>query len=492
VNTRVLLNELRASTNGKVTLATLPDELLDAWASAGFDAVWLMGVWTTGKVGLEMAREHGIGEYKRVLPDLSEADIVGSPYAVKSYAVSSSLGGNKALMELRERLRKRGLGLVLDFVPNHTARDHEWVYDHPEYYVNGSLGLDIEKPEHFFHAETCHGDRVLAYGRDPNFPGWTDTAQLNIRHPGTRAVLLDTLKKIAGMCDGIRCDMAILLLDDVFGKTWGDALKDAPGPLAAGEFWHEAIMALKEESPEFLFVAEAYWDREWDLQQLGFDYTYDKKMYERLAREGAYAVQEHLKAELLYQRRSVRFIENHDEPRAAAAFSSEAWHMAAATVISTVPGMLLIHDGQTEGLRTKLPVQLGRRPLHEDSPRVRSFYERLLAVISHPVFRRGQWKLLQAKAAWHDNHTWTNFLGFWWYDRESGVRLVVVNYAPQSGQCYFQINLDGVDGSPIEFRDLLGNATYVRERQALLTRGMYFDVPGYAAHIFQVLPLSRR
>jgi glycosidase len=492
VNARVLLNELSRKPNEGVTLETIPDEVLDEWASLGFDAIWMMGVWTTGRIGLDIARSHeGLQrDYKRVLPDCKEEDVIGSPYAVKAYSVPRILGGNLGLLELRKKLKQRGLSLILDFVSNHTARDHQWVSKHPEYYVHGSEGEDVQQPEYYFKTKTTQGHCVLAFGRDPNYPGWTDTAQLNVLHPGTREAMLSTLKTIASMCDGVRCDMAMLLLTDVFKKTWGERALPAGLKPAVGEFWSEAIRTVKENLPTFKFIAEAYWDREWQLQQLGFDYTYDKKLYERLSREGANAVYDHLKAETDYQRRSVRFIENHDEQRAAHAFGSESWHFAAATIMSTVPGMALYHDGQLSGSKIKLPVQLGRFQDEEGSPQVKSFYRKLLAIVSQPVFRCGEWKLLHVKPAWHDNHTWTDFLAYWWFEKDHGTRLVVVNYAPHSGQCTIELHLESIDGSSVEFKDLMSSADFIRERSTLASKGMYFDLPGYGLHIFELLPNS--
>ncbi len=490
VNTRVLLNQLSTKAGKEITLGTIPEEMLDGWAKLEFDAIWMMGVWTTGKIGLDMARGHeGLQQdYGCTLSDLTEKDIVSSPYAVKAYTVSAGLGGELGLTQLRRKLRQRGLGLILDFVPNHTARDHQWVSKHPEYYISGKDGEEVLQPELYFKTTTARGHAVLAYGRDPYYPGWTDTAQLNFRHPETRKAMLTTLKKIASLCDGVRCDMAMLILADVFEKTWGDRSLPVGCEPAAGEFWSEAIRTVKEDVADFKFIAEAYWDREWQLQQLGFDYTYDKKLLERLSREGASAVYDHLKAEPDYQRRSVRFIENHDEQRAATAFESEPWHFAAATVMSTVPGLALYHEGQLTGSRVKLPVQLGRRPNEVGSPRIKSFYSKLLPIVSHPVFRHGQWRLLHVKPAWQDNYTWTNFLAFWWTAKVHGTRLIVVNYAPHVGQCYIELTLDGIEGSSIEFRDLIGSANFVRERAALAAKGMYFDLPGYNLHIFEVVP----
>jgi hypothetical protein len=294
------------------------------------------------------------------------------------------------------------------------------------------------------------------------------------------------MERIASMCDGVRCDMAMLVLGSVFRRTWGHRLPSGGEELPGVEFWTEAITAVRLRFPDHLFIAEAYWNLEWDLQQLGFDYTYDKTLYDRLLREGAGSVRDHLRAEMEYQRHSLRFIENHDEPRAASSLSSEPWLFAATAVIAAVPGMVMFHEGQFEGRKVKLPVQLMRRPAEEPHPRTKLFYAKLLNVIASPAFREGTWRLLMPREAWSENYTWGNFLIFWWHHPSAGTRLVVINYAPLSGQCYVDIPLDDIPGGSIEFRDLIGRAAYTRDKSGLLSKGMYFDLQSYGMHIFDV------
>lgn len=494
VNARVMLRELSTSHQKKLTLATLPDALLDEWADLGFDAIWLMGVWTTGAIGLSLAR--GLNflreEYRRALPDVTDEDIIGSPYAVKAYTVSRTLGGNTALMLLRKRLARRGIGLFLDFVCNHTARDCRWVHDHPEYYIQGMRGDDQAMPDAYFSTQTTKGTRVIAFGKDPNYPGWTDTAQINFAERSARGALIAALARIAELCDGVRCDMAMLALNDVFNRTWGEKVRAMAGEPLQSEFWSEAIAHVKRRHPYFVMMGEAYWNTEWQLQQLGFDYTYDKVLYERLLREGAFSVAGHLRAEMDYQRKSVRFIENHDEVRAATALPDPAWHFAAAVVAATVPGMFLLHDGQLEGRKVKLPVQLGRRPEESPSPATLSFYRKLLSCLRSAAITEGEWRLLNIRRAWHDNSTSDNFLASWWHGRGCD-QMIVVNYAPQSGQCYVEFSEDLLPstGGGIEFRDQMGTATYIRDRSTLVSKGMYFDLPPYGFHFFRVSPTSQ-
>jgi hypothetical protein len=493
VNAGILLHECSADAGKNLTLGEVPDALLDEWAGLGFDAIWLMGVWTRSELSREIARAHpGLQqEYRAALPDFTPEDVIGSPYSVKCYQVASEFGGNSGLERLRSRLARRGMGLVLDFVGNHTARDCPWVRSHPEWYVNGWPEGDKERPDLFFRAETAAGERVIAFGRDPMFPGWTDSAQINHRSRNARHAVLKELDAIAGMCDGIRCDMAMLILRDVFERTWHDQLHVTPEDDATAEFWEEAIDHVHAQHPAFLFLAESYWNREWDLQQLGFRYTYDKTLYDRLLHEGASSVRDHLKAEFVFQQRSLRFIENHDEPRAARVLQSEAWHFAAALIACTIPGMVLIHEGQMDGRTVRIPVQLRRRPKEQRSARSSGFYKELLTAVDSAVLKDGEWKLLNCRPGWHDNHTWYNFLVFWWAHPKHGVRMVVVNYAPQTGQCYVEVPIEEIEGGLLEFRDLLGKAIYVRDRVGLQTKGMYFDLPGYGMHLFEVSPAHK-
>jgi glycosidase len=261
-------------------------------------------------------------EFEETLPDLREEDIPGSGFAITGYTVHRELGGDAALARLRERLRPRGLRLMLDFVPNHTGLDHYWVEDHSDYYISGTELDLVRAPHNYTWVKRQRGDLLLAYGRDPYFAGWPDTLQLNYGNPDTQEAMIGELMKIAGQCDGMRCDMAMLVLPEVFERTWG---------IAAQPFWPKAIQRVRERVRDSCFMAEVYWDLEWTLQQQGFDYAYDKRLYDRLREGHARPVREHFHAGLNYQDKLARFLENHDEPRAAATFAP-GQHAAAAVL----------------------------------------------------------------------------------------------------------------------------------------------------------------
>jgi glycosidase len=185
VNTRVWLRELSGNLGRPATLDDIPDSELDRLARLGFDGVYFLGVWETGAAGRQISLNNPEWqrEHLELLPDLDENDICGSCFAITRYTVQAGLGGNGALARLRNRLHARGLRLLLDFVPNHTALDHPWVEEHPEFYVPGDDADLAREPHNYCRVQTLRGPRVLVYGRDPHFPGWPDTLQLNYGHP---------------------------------------------------------------------------------------------------------------------------------------------------------------------------------------------------------------------------------------------------------------------------------------------------------------------
>ena len=482
VNTRVRLAELSAELGRPATLDDVPDAELERLKQDGFDLVWLLGVWQTGEAarGVSRSNQEWLEEYRRVLPDFREADVCGSCFAIQDYRVHADFGGDAALARLRGRLRKRGLRLILDFVPNHVAPDHPWVAAHPEFFVAGSEERLAAEPRNWVRVGGGGKSRILAYGRDPYFAGWPDTLQLNYGAPALQEAMRGELLRIARQCDGVRCDMAMLVLPEVFQRTWG---------LEARPFWPAATAAVRAAVPGFLFLAEVYWDLEWTLQEQGFDYTYDKRLYDRLGEGHARPVREHLLAGLDFQDRLARFLENHDEPRAAAAFSPDV-HRAAAVITFLAPGLRFLHQGQREGRRVRIPVHLGRGPAEAPDAALGAFYEALLACLREPAYRDGGWQLLEARSAWDGNPTWDDFLVFAWTGPEERRRLVAVNYSGHQSQCRVTPPWSDLPGRTWRLADRLGPAVYDRAGDELAGPGLFLDLPPWGYHAFEVLPCS--
>jgi glycosidase len=481
LNTRVFLTALASSLGRRATLDDFPDAEIDRLAALGFDWVWLLSVWSTGKASRQVSRSlpELRGEFEATLPDLREDDIAGSGFAITGYSVHPALGGDAALARLRARLAARGLKLMLDFVPNHTALDHPWVEEHPEYYVGGTE-LDLARePRNFTWARRRRGDRVMAYGRDPYFEGWADTLQLDYANPATREAMAAELVKIARQCDGVRCDMAMLVLPEVFERTWGRR---------AEPFWPAAVARVRETVPGCLLIAEVYWNLEWTMQQQGFDYAYDKRLYDRLREGAARPVREHLQAGLDYQNRLARFLENHDEPRAAATFAPDA-HRAAAVTTFLSPGLRFFHAGQLEGRRKKISPHLVRAPVEPVDRELAAFYEQLLGVLRRPAVRDGRWQLLECLPAWDGNPSATGFVAFAW-ELDGERLLVAVNQAARRGQCQVRLPFTDLAGRSWRLRDELGPAVYDRDGSELQARGLYLDEPAWHASVFSLTPVE--
>lgn len=482
INTRATLTDLFASLGRQPTLDDFPDDELDRLAKRGFDWVWFLGVWQTGPTGRKISLEHSEwqAEFRAVLPDFQPKDVSGSCFATTGYTVNTDFGGASVVQRLRDRLHTRGMRLLLDFVPNHTALDHPWVRTHPEFYVRGSEEQLSKEPQNYIRLEMPSGPTIFAYGRDPYFAGWPDTLQLNYAEPALQQAMLQELRNVAELCDGVRCDMAMLILPDVFERTWG--LRPEP-------FWPNAIESIRAIKPGFLFMAEVYWDLEWTLQQQGFDYTYDKRLYDRLREGHARPVRDHFRADSEFQRKSARFLENHDEPRAAAAFPREI-HQPAAVLTFLCQGLRFFHDGQFEGRRKKLSVHLGRRPEEPVDTSLRDFYDRLLNCVHLPVVRNGQWRLLDCTQAWDGNWTVDCFISFLWQAPGEASLLVVANYAPNQSQCYVPIPLEKLRGHKIHLQDLMSPVAPDRDGNELVFRGLYLDMPAWGYHVFQVTLLD--
>jgi glycosidase len=478
VNTRVWLAELSRDLSRKATLDDIPDDWLELVAAMGFDWVWFLSVWTTGEAGRTISRQNPEWqhEFRETLPDLKEEDIGGSGFAIADYHVSPDLGGDTELKRLRERMMKHGLKLMLDFVPNHMAHDHPWVEDHPEYFIPGTEQDPEYYPQNFTRVKRKGGDLILAYGRDPYFAGWPDTLQLDYSNPATAEAMTNELLRISGQCDGVRCDMAMLVLPEVFERTWGRR---------AQSFWPVVISAVHEKALDFCFMAEVYWDMEWTLQQLGFDYAYDKRLYDRLCVSGVKAIREHFYAGSDYQDKLARFLENHDEPRAATTFD-EKKHEAAAVITFLSPGLRFFHQGQFEGRKKRISPHLVRAPEEATDEVLQKFYGDLLSVLKKPLFREGNWRLLEAVPAWDGNDTWDSFLAFAWIGTDGGRALVTVNYAPHASQCFIQLPFTDLAGQVVRFRDLMSPVVYDREGNELLSRGIYLDMPEWGYHIFEI------
>lgn len=459
-----------------VTLANVPDEEWDRIANDGFDIVYLMGVWRRSAVGRLIARTNPglLHEYERVLPGWSMRDIPGSPYSIQAYEPDARMGGWDGLDRAHEALARRHIALFLDFVPNHTGFDHEWMTARPELYVEGTLDDYRRTPEHFYPIDTPDAMHFIACGRDPFFAPWRDVAQLNYFNPETREAMIGVLQTIAQYADGVRCDMAMLVLNDVFQQTWGHTI-DLLWTVPSQQFWTEATRRVAR----LTFLAEVYWDREWQLQQQGFAYTYDKRLLDRLHQGFGSGVRGHLQADASFTAKLARFLENHDEARAAATFGPSL--QAAVAVALTAPGMRFYYDGQLDGAEIKSPVQLGRWSEEPANPQIQALYDRILRTTNKALFHDGTWELLGVYGA--GDTTYDDLVAFSWR-KGSEHAVIAANVSNHEAQGLVQ--LGALPHAPaFSFNDQLSDQRYRWTREDLKD-GLYVRLNAGAAHLFVV------
>jgi hypothetical protein len=481
LNTAVWLERLGRDRGRRLSLDEVPGAEWDALAALPVDAVWLMGVWRRSPAGRAIAESDPAldAANRAALPDLRAGDVIGSPYCVRDYVVDERFGGPVALGAARAALAARGLGLILDYVPNHVAPDHPWTTARPECLLRGGDEDARAHPEAFL--RTAAG--VFAKGRDPYFPAWPDVVQLNAFAPALREAATETVAAIARQCDGVRCDMAMLVTNEVFARTWGERAGRAP----ADEYWPGLIAAVKATHEDFRFIAEAYWDMEWTLQQQGFDFCYDKRLYDRLAHETAESVFAHLQAGAAYQEGLVRFIENHDEPRAAATFEP-ARGRAAAVAMSTLQGARLYHDGQLEGRRTRIPVFLGRGPDEPADADLRAFYGRLLRAVAESGLRTGDWRLCAAEGE-AGTDAGRQVLAWCW--TTAGARHVVaVNLSGAPAAARVRIPWADVRGRTWVLDDRLDGRRFERDGDEVAAEGLDVALDPWGAHFLAWAPVG--
>lgn len=458
-------------------LVDVPMEEFAAIKQKGMDIVWLMGVWHLGNYGLNFDRTDPgtLSSYDSILPGWTLPDVIGSPYAVTQYTANPQLGSDADIAGLRARLNAMGLKLMLDFVPNHSAVDAVQMSTNPEYYIRAPKGT---QPPYDSNVYMPSG---IAYGSDGYGP-WRDTAQYNYWNPDTRAARIKELFHVASLADAIRCDMAYLAINNLFGQTWGSQLASWGFSRPATEFWADAISAVKSVYPNVVFLAEVYSPWQGDLQAQGFDYTYDKALYDVITSDDLDNVRGHISgSSVSYLAHSAHFVANHDEERAAAHFGGWTQANAAALIMYTIPGMRFYWMGDFEGYKAKLAVQLRRESWEPVHNATEQFYATLLPIVTADVFNKGTWTYLPVSGS---NSEWRLMAWRWEYNNQK--RLCVINYSDTAGSGSVIVsNAQAPAGTDnLTITELLTGQSYVRSASQMRNSGLFVIVPPWYAQIF--------
>jgi len=422
--------------------------------------------------------------FRHDLPDLRPEDVIGSPYAVQEYAVNREIGTPADLAAVRGVLAELGMRLMLDFVPNHGAVDSELLRTRP--------AVLMERPSGSFPADwwVRRGGKTYAFGRGPYDGPWTDTVQYNYWSPETVSTMTDILLSIASQADAIRCDMAMLVLNDVIERTWDGVMRAGGFSRPNEEFWKVAIDAVRAQYPDTVFMAEAYDyhfttpPEKQKLQGLGFDVVYDKTILDDLNTGNLDVLRGYIGSQgQAFFSHTAHFVENHDEPRSVAALGGPQQAFAGAVVASTIPGLRLFYFGQFDGLSAKLAVQLRRATSQAPDPALHAQYRALLRALADPVFHGGSWAAVPSP---RQGSGWRLCAWRWTSSDGTRKRLVVVNFS--DGQAWANIPVADAEGPPgtdsVVLTELLTGSQYVRSSTEMRTTGLTCGLPAWTSQIF--------
>ena len=481
INTRVWIKQF-AQNNNVPKLIDVPDNYWESLIAKGIKYVWLMGIWETVPESIEKYcfTDGLIYEYSLALPDWKKEDIIGSPYSINNYIINQSLSSENDFIKFKKKLNTLGLKIILDFIPNHFHANSSLIDSNPKLFLEVAESQFLLDNRTYFKA---NNGKFYAHGKDPYFQAWKDTVQVNYFSNETREFMINSLVNVSKLCDGVRCDMSMLVLKNVFSSTWISHSHLHNNSDIENEFWFDAISKVKSIKDDFIFIAEAYWNLEWQLQQIGFDFTYDKKLLDRLEFSTAENINGHLFAEENYQHKSMRFIENHDENRAITAFGIEK-SKAAAIVASTIQGLTFFQDGQFEGKSIKLPLQLGKEPTEEPNLTIIEFYNKLLKIRNNPIFLDGKWSLLDTIQL-HRDFTNKNVLA-WQWKLNNEKRIVIVNFSDSDVYCRIKFDVPTATNKVI-LHDLLNEQKYERDVYEIINEGLFIHLETFNSHIFEII-----
>lgn len=470
ITTRPYLYLLSQKLNKQCTIRDIPEQEFDDWQNKGFEYVWFMGVWELGPNGLKLSREdYGcIQSYNENLPGWTNDDVIGSPYCIVQYNINPTIGTLDDIKWLREQLHKRGMKLMLDFVPNHSAFEAPELAAHKNYYIWTS------NP---YQDTSRYASNGIAYGKEYESSSWTDTAQYNYFDLEFRQFQIKKLKFIASIADGVRCDMSHCVLNDVFERCWQNELRALGYNKPSTEFWKDATTAVKAEYPDFIFLAESYHDNEPKLIECGFDYAYDKIPYDKLVYNNVYEFTQQIWARSRdYKSHGCFFTENHDEKRAVAAFETYQKANAAAALLLTLPGMRFFNMYQWEGPRNRVVVQLRRAAPEAPNIECIHFYDKLFEILKLKCMKYGEFTQINVEGS--------STIPAWTYSYNNEHILVTVNYCGYRSGGYIKLNdLPNVQSVP--FKEMISGQIYYRNPSEVRNKGLFVLLEPYQVQIFK-------
>ncbi len=424
INTRVWLKELKEHyfpNSEKFYLSDIPIDVWQQFKDQGFDVIYLLGVWEVDTLTKDMFAKKGLqAEFDHVLPSWKWEDTCGSPFAIKQYALNPMLGNENTLQIVKQTLNNLGLELILDFVPNHFGLQTPQI-NIPNLFIEEKSFTDSTNDYEVY--KTDQGKKAIYHGKDPYFPPWEDTLQLDYSSSTTKEFMKKQLISIAEVCNGVRCDMAMLIVNRIIQQVWGAKLSSQ----LTTEFWDEAIKEVKQTRPNFAFIAEVYWDMEDELINLGFDYCYDKKLYDSI-RDRNYGAFEFILHKVQdSHNKTVRFLENHDEPRAITVFNHEINYLAS-VITFTLPGIKFFHQKQFVGYSFKESLFLVKRSQEPVNSLIKQNYSFLLSIINKFIKNGSNWQNNPDILAKNIDVTRNIYIWQWDNPKNNSKLIIIINY----------------------------------------------------------------
>jgi glycosidase len=403
-NAFVWLNQLSRKYQRPIeTLDQIPDETLDQLVHWGFTGLWLIGLWERSDASREIKQLCG------------NPDAISSAYSLTRYQIAEKLGGEAAYYNLSQRCGSRGIRLASDMVPNHMAIDSDWVYDHPDWFIQSDHspfpvytfdgpelskrpGISIKLEDKYYsrsdaavvfkrHDYITGQTRYIYHGNDGTSMPWNDTAQLNYLIPEVREAVIQTILDVARRFPIIRFDAAMTLTKRHYQRLWfpqpgsgGDIpsradhamTKEAFDQAMPEEFWREVVDRVATEVPDTLLLAEAFWLMEgYFVRTLGMHRVYNSAFMNMLRNEENEKYRLLIKNTLVYDpqilKRYVNFMNNPDEKTAAEQFGKGDKYFGICTLLSTMPGLPMFGHGQIEGYSEKYGMEY-YRPYWDETP----------------------------------------------------------------------------------------------------------------------------
>jgi len=308
---------------------------LDTIKDLGVNVLWIMPIYPIGEVKSK-----------------------NSPYSVKDYkAVAPEYGTVDDLRHLVEECHTRGMGVILDWVANHTAWDNKWLIEHPDWYTHDSAGNIIFPP-----------------GTD-----WTDVADLNYDNRQMRDAMIDAMRYWVDSVgvDGFRCDVA----DQVPVDFWTECIRTLRSAAAP----RGLIMLAEGANPEN-FTAGFDMNYAWEFmgaiasvmrdgERVGKLVSVDKHEYEKLGRD----------------KFKLRFTTNHDEATKASPITQYGGvraSMAAFVATTMLHGGMLVYGSQEVGYPETINFFKYVPVNWQANPELRNEYKKLIAIYNeHPALR---------------------------------------------------------------------------------------------------------